>query len=56
MLKLIAEGYSSKEIAYKLNISIKTVEAHKSQIMEKINIYDIPGLVKFAIKNKLIDL
>ncbi len=56
ILKLIAEGYSSKEIAYKLNISIKTVEAHKSQIMEKLNIYDIPGLVKFAIKNKLIDL
>ncbi|MEN2984810.1 MAG: response regulator transcription factor [Dictyoglomaceae bacterium] len=56
ILKLLAEGYSTKEISHKLGISIKTVETHKSQIMEKLNIYDLAGLVKFAIKHGLIKL
>ncbi|MCS7202672.1 MAG: response regulator transcription factor [Dictyoglomus sp.] len=56
ILKLLAEGYSAKEISHKLGISIKTVETHKSQIMEKLNIYDLAGLVKFAIKYGLIKL
>lgn len=56
ILKLIAEGYSTKEIANKLNLSVKTVETHKSQIMDKLGIYDIPGLVKYAIKHGLTDI
>jgi len=56
ILKLLAEGYSVKEIANKLGISIKTVEAHKAQIMEKLNIYDLAGLIKFAIKSGLVKL
>jgi DNA-binding NarL/FixJ family response regulator len=56
ILKLIAEGYSIKEIANRLNLSVKTVETHKSQIMDKLGIYDIPGLVKYAIKHGLIDI
>lgn len=56
ILMLLAEGYSVKEIAQKIGISVKTVETHKAQIMGKLNIYDIPGLVKFAIKHGLIKL
>ncbi len=56
VLKLLVEGYSPKEISHKLGISVKTVETHKSQLMERLNIYDLPGLVKFAIKNGLIKL
>lgn len=56
VLRLIAEGYSTKEIANTLGISAKTVETHKAQIMEKLNIYDTVGLVKFAIKTGLIKL
>ncbi|MCX7796027.1 MAG: response regulator transcription factor [bacterium] len=56
ILRLIAEGYSIKEIANTLGISAKTVETHRAQIMEKLNIYDTVGLVKFAIKTGLIKL
>lgn len=54
VLQLIAEGNSTKEIAKKLFISVKTVETHRSQIMKKLGISDIPGLVKYAIKKGLI--
>lgn len=56
VLRLIAEGYSTKEIANTLGISAKTVETHRAQIMEKLDIYDTVGLVKFAIKTGLIKL
>lgn len=55
-MRLLADGYSVKEIAIKLGISVKTVETHKAQIMEKLNIYDLAGLIKFAIKNGLVRL
>lgn len=54
ILQLIVEGYTTKEIAYKLNVSAKTVEAHRANIMVRIGVHDIPGLVKYAIRNKLI--
>jgi DNA-binding NarL/FixJ family response regulator len=54
VLQLIAEGNSTREIAEKLFISIKTVETHRSQIMKNLEIKDIPGLVKYAIKKGLI--
>lgn len=50
ILQLIAEGNSTKEIAFKLNVSIKTVEAHRKQLMDRLHIYDIAGLVRYAIK------
>jgi RNA polymerase sigma factor (sigma-70 family) len=50
ILKLIAESYSTKEIATKLGLSTKTVEAHRLQLMNKLGIYDIAGLVKFALR------
>ena len=53
ILQRIAEGQSPKEIAYQLGLSVKTVEAHRSQIMERLNIRDVPGLVRFAIRSGL---
>lgn len=56
ILKLIAEGSSAKEIAFQLGISPKTVEAHRAQIMERLQISDIPGLVMYALRTGLIRL
>lgn len=55
ILQLIAEGYTAKEIAKKLNISVNTVDAHRTQIMEILDIHNIAGLVRYAIKAKLVD-
>lgn len=54
ILQLIAEGKNTKEIAYQLNISVKTVETHRAQLMERLKIHDIPGLVRFAMRTGLI--
>jgi len=56
VFKLFAEGYSNREIAEKLFISVRTVETHKNNIMKKINIKTTVDLVKFAIKNNIIEL
>ena len=55
VLPLAAKGYGNKEIAEKLFISVKTVEAHKSRIMEKLNLKNRPELVEYALKKKLLD-
>ena len=49
VLKLIAEGLTTKEIAQKLGVSIKTVKTHRAELMEQLDIHDIAGLVRFAI-------
>lgn len=49
ILQLIAEGQSTKEIAHRLNLSPRTVESHRADLMERLNIHDIPGLVRLAI-------
>lgn len=54
ILQLVAEGHSSKEIAATLNVSIKTVEAHRGQIMERLGVRDVTGLVRFAIRAGLV--
>ncbi len=54
ILQLIVEGNSTKEIAFRLKLSVKTVEAHRHNIMQRLSVYDIPGLVKYAIRNNLI--
>lgn len=50
ILQLIAEGKTTKEIAGRLDLSIKTVETHRAQLMKRLDIYDVAGLVKFAIR------
>jgi DNA-binding NarL/FixJ family response regulator len=55
VLQLVAEGKTSKEIASLLCISIKTAESHRSNIMDKLNIHDVAGLVRYAIRNGLIE-
>ncbi len=54
ILQLIAEGNSTKEIAYKLHISVKTVETHRMQLMDRLQIFDIAGLVRYALKIGLV--
>ena len=54
VLQLIAEGLSTKEIAYRLELSVKTVETHRAQLMERLQIRDIAGLVKYAIRSGLV--
>lgn len=54
VLQLIAEGHSTKEIAADLNLSAKTVETHRAQLMERLAIYDVAGLVRFAIREGLV--
>ena len=56
VLKLIAEGKSTKEIALILNISVKTVETHRMLLSERLDIHDTVGLVRYAIKAGLIRL
>ena len=55
VLKLFGEGLTNQEIADKLFISIRTVESHKNNIMKKINLRTTVDLVKFAIRNNIID-
>lgn len=55
VLPLAAKGYSNKEIAEKLFISVKTVEAHKSRIMEKLKLRNRPELLEYALRKKLLN-
>jgi DNA-binding NarL/FixJ family response regulator len=54
VLKRIAEGRSTKEIAYELNLSVKTVETHRAQIMERLGIREVAGLVRYAMRAGLV--
>ena len=54
ILQLIAEGQSTKEIAYTLKLSVKTVETHRAQLMDRLEIYDVAGLVRYALRVGLI--
>jgi DNA-binding NarL/FixJ family response regulator len=56
VLQLIAEGKSTKEIAARLAISVKTVETHRKQIMDKLEIHSVAGLTKFCIREGLTSL
>ncbi len=55
VLQLIAEGLSTKAIARRLSISAKTVDVHRSQLMERLDIHDLAHLVRYAIRNHLIE-
>ena len=55
IVQLLAEGKSSKEVAVSLGISIKTAETHRSNIMRKLEIHSVSELVRYAVKNKMIE-
>jgi DNA-binding NarL/FixJ family response regulator len=54
VLKLIARGYSTKEIAERLSISVKTAQTHRTELMQRLDLHDVAGLVRFAIRHGLI--
>jgi DNA-binding NarL/FixJ family response regulator len=54
ILQLVAEGHTSKEIAERLQLSFKTVEAHRAQIMDRLGLEDVTGLVRFALRVGLV--
>jgi DNA-binding NarL/FixJ family response regulator len=54
ILQLVAEGRSTKEIASLLELSVKTVETHRAQIMERLDIHDLAGLVRYAVRAGLV--
>jgi two-component system, NarL family, response regulator NreC len=56
VLQLIAEGFSNREIAEKLNLSIKTVGVHRTNIMEKLGVHNLSSLVKYALRKGIISL
>jgi len=56
VMKLLAEGYANKEVAEMLHISVKTVETHRSRILEKSGVRNLAELVKYAIKKGMVDL
>jgi DNA-binding NarL/FixJ family response regulator len=55
IVQLVAEGKSNKEVAAALNISIKTVEAHRSHVMHKLGVASVTELVRYAIRNKIVE-
>ena len=54
VLQLIAEGNSTKTIAAKLSVSVKTVESHRANLMQRLGIHDVPGLVRYAIRTGIV--
>lgn len=54
IVQLIAEGKSTKEIAFLLEVSVKTVEAHRTQLMERLGIHEVAGLVRYAMRVGLV--
>jgi two-component system response regulator NreC len=56
VLQLIAEGHTNKQIAEILTLSVKTVQAHRLSLMQKLNLHDRGDLIKYAIQKKIIEI
>ena len=56
VLQLVAEGHTTQEIARIMSLSVKTVETHRTQLMERLDIHDIAGLVRYAVREGLVTL
>jgi DNA-binding NarL/FixJ family response regulator len=56
ILRLIVRGKSTREIANGLGLSVKTIETHRSQVMKRLQIFDVAGLVLFAVREQIISL
>ena len=54
ILQLVAEGFTSKDVAQRLGLSQKTVDTHRAQIMERLGVHDVAGLVRFALRVGLV--
>lgn len=54
VLKLIAMGYSTKEIAGQLQISVKTAQTHRTELMQRLDLHDVAGIVRYAIRTGLV--
>jgi DNA-binding NarL/FixJ family response regulator len=54
IVQLLAEGKSNKEVAVALGISVKTVDAHRANVMHKLHLHSVTGLVRYAIRNQII--
>jgi DNA-binding NarL/FixJ family response regulator len=55
IIKLVADGFSNKEMSAVLNISVKTTEAHRAAAMRKLGINSVAGLVRYAVRENLIE-
>ena len=55
VLRYIAQGYSNKEVAARLDLSVKTVEKHREHLMYKLDIHDTAGLTRYAISAGIIE-
>jgi DNA-binding CsgD family transcriptional regulator len=55
VVQLLAEARTSKEAAAKLGVSVKTVDAHRANVMRKLNLHSVAELVRYAIREKLIE-
>lgn len=56
VLQLIAEGKTTKEIAFTLEVSVKTVETHRAALMQRLGIHDVAGLVVYAVRHNLVSV
>lgn len=56
VVQLLAEGKSSKEVAVVLNLSVKTAETHRTNVMRKLDIHSVADLVRYAVRNKLVQV
>ena len=54
VLQLIAEGHSTKDMAQRLNLSVKTIETHRTELMHRLGIHDVAGLVRYAIRTGIV--
>jgi DNA-binding NarL/FixJ family response regulator len=54
VLQLVAEGHSTKQIARRLGVSVKTIETYRTQLMDSLDIHDIAGLTRYAIRKGLV--
>jgi len=55
VVQLLAEGNSSKEVAAMLNLSVKTIETHRTNVMHKLDIHSVAGLVRYAVRNNIVE-
>lgn len=56
VLRLLALGRSTKEVAFELTLSAKTVETHRAQLMQRLGIHDLAGLVVYALRHRIVDM